>query len=45
MNNSAFNSIDMFDLAVNKCATVAEMFSLGWEVNGKACKCLCRRKG
>jgi hypothetical protein len=26
----------LFDLVVNKCATVAEMFSLGLEVNGEA---------
>ena len=28
----------LFDLAGNKCATVAEMFSLGWEVNGEVWK-------
>jgi len=28
----------LFDLAVNICATVAEMFSLYWEVNGEAWK-------
>jgi len=28
----------MFDHVVNKCVTVVEIFSLGWEVNGKAWK-------
>lgn len=26
----------LFDLVINKCATVAEVFSLGWEVSGEA---------
>jgi len=28
----------LFDLLINKCATIAEVFSLGWEVNGEAWK-------